>query len=205
MKIKKSIHWAKCRYFLRCVFLASVGISSVFLLPFASGTKKKTERRTPYGTGVQTGSQMATYHDNCIFFWVFFVSDDFFAGLKQADTPAGKQFTKRKQIYRAFPDTVIVDVEAAALPCDASAQRLPSPDMASGLLGTLSIGASWRTDIPNPQPSALVPLKVERLNHGIRWDYFLEIPAKDIPLTTEMVIHVTAREHIELGTFSAKL
>ena len=180
-------------------------LMGVAVLASATATTKKAEKRTPYGTGVQAGFQMVAYHDNCIFFRVFFVSDDFFAGLKQFDTPTGKQFTKKKQIYRAFPDTIIVDIEADALPCDLSAQRLPSPDMASGLLGTLSIGANWRADTSNPQPSALVPLKVEHLNHGIRWDYFLQIPAKDIPLTTELVIHLTAREHIELATFSAKL
>jgi hypothetical protein len=121
------------------------------------------------------------------------------------DTPAGKQFEKKKQIYRTFPESIIVDVEAIAFPCDISPQHLPTADIAVGLLGTLSFGADWKTNNPDAQLSAVVPIKVEHLNRGIRWNYFLEIPAKDIPLTDELAISVTARDHIQLAAFSAHL
>lgn len=177
----------------------------VLAVAFASEARKKTERRTTYGTGVEAGFQFVRYHDTCIVFRAFFISGDFFSGLRQVDTPAGRQFEKNKQIYRTFPDGIIVDVEADAIPCDISPEHLPAPDMAAGLLGTLSFGTNWKANNPDLQPSAVVPTKVEHLSHGIRWNYFLGIPAKDIPLTTELTIAVTARGHIQLAAFSAHL
>ena len=83
--------------------------------------------------------------------------------------------------------------------------RLPPLDIAAGLLGALSFGASWKINNSDLQPSAVVTTRVEHLSHGIRWNYFLEIPAKDIPLTTELAIAVTARDRIRLATFTAHL
>ena len=185
--------------------LLGAGIWSAFFSLPAWGNKTKSEKRTTYGTGVETGFKFVRYHDSCIFLRVFFVSGDFFLGLKQVDTPTGKQISKGKQIYHNFPDSIVVDVQADAIPCDISTQRLPPPDIATGLLSTLSFTAGWRTNNADLQSSVVVPTKIEHLNHGNRWNYFFEIPAKDIPLTTELVIRLTAREHIELGTLSANL
>jgi hypothetical protein len=72
-------------------------------------------------------------------------------------------------------------------------------------LSTLSFTAGWRTNNADLQSSVIVPTKIEHLNHGIRWNYFLEIPAKDITLTAELAIAVTARDRIRLATFTAHL
>jgi hypothetical protein len=199
--------WKKSSSLWRCVslFLIGAGILPAFVLAFAAEAGKKTEKRTSFGTGVETGFNLVRYHDTCIFLRTFFISGDFFVGLNPIDTPTGKQFKKKKQIYQTFPDSIIVDVEATAIPCDISSQHLPPPDMAAGLLGTLSFAANWKVNSTDLMPSAVVSTKVEHLNHGSRWNYFLEIPAKDILLTSELVISVTAREHIQLAVFSAHL
>jgi hypothetical protein len=199
--------WRTWRFLLRCAALLLIGggMTRGLAVAFASGAGKKTEKRTTYGTGVEMGFQFVRYHDTCILFRAFFISGDFFAGLKQVDILAGRQFEKNKQIYRTFPDSIIVDVQADAIPCDVSPEHLPAPDMAIGLLGALSFGTNWKANTPDLQLSAVVPTKVEHLNHGIRWNYFLEIPAKDIPLTTELAIGVTARDHIQVAAFSAHL
>ena len=150
------------------LILLGAAIFSVSFSLAASGNKAKTEKRTTYGTGVETGFKFVRYRDNCIILRAFFVSGDFFLGLKQVDTAMGKQFVKGKQTYRNFPDSIIVDIQADAIPCDISAQRLPAPDIAVGLLGTLSFGANWKGDNPNSQPTTVVPIKVEHLNLGIR-------------------------------------
>jgi hypothetical protein len=67
-------------------------------------------------------------------------------------------------------------------------------------VGTLSFGTNWKVSDSQSQLTAVVPIKVEH-----EWDYFLEIPAKDIPLTTELVIEVTARDRMNIATFSAHL
>jgi hypothetical protein len=200
-------YWGKWRFLFRCAafLLLRSSILIAFAVTFASEGGKKQRKRTTYGTGVETGFQLVEYHDTCILFRTFFISGDFFSGLSQVDTPAGRQFEKKKQIYRTFPDSIIVDVQADAVPCDISPEHLPPADTAVGLLGTLSFRANWKVKNPDLQLSAVVPTKVEHLNHGIRWNYFLEIPAKDIPLTAELAIGVTAREHIQLAAFSAHL
>jgi hypothetical protein len=118
------------------------------------------EKRTTYGTEVEAGFKFVRYHDNCIFLRAFFVSGDFFLGLKQVETPEGKQFAKGKQIYHNFPDSIVVDVQADVIPCDTSTQRLPSPDIASGLLSTLSFTAGWRTNNADLQSSVVVPTQI---------------------------------------------
>ena len=195
------------RFLFRCaaLLLISGGILTAFAVASASEARKKKEKRTTYGTGVETGFQLVRYHDTCILFRVFFISGDFFSGLSQVDTPTGMQFEKKKQIYRSFPESIIVDIQADAVPCGISPEHLPLADVAVGLLGTLSFGANWKANNADLQLSAVVPTKVEHLNHGIRWNYFLEIPAKDIPLTAELAIGVTARDHIQLAVFSAHL
>jgi hypothetical protein len=203
----RTVHLENFRYLWRyaALVLLGAGIWSAFFSLAAWGNKTKSEKRTMYGTGVETGFKFVRYHDNCIFLRVFFVSGDFFLGLKQVDTPTGKQIAKGKQIYHNFPDNIVVDVQADAIPCDISTQRLPPPDIASGLLSTLSFTAGWRINNADLQSSVVVPTKIEHLNNGIRWNYFLEIPAKDIPLTTELAIGVTARDRIRLATFTAHL
>ena len=203
----EAIRWGKWCFLFRCTVLVLIsgGILTAFDVASASEARKKKEKRTTYGTGVETGFQFVRYHDTCILFRAFFISGDFFSGLSQVDTPAGRQFEKKKQIYRSFPDSIIVDVQADAVPCDISPEHLPPADVAVGLLGTLSFGANWKVNNAGLQLSAIVPTKVEHLNHGIQWNYFLEISAKDIPLTAELAIGVTAREHIQLAAFSAHL
>jgi hypothetical protein len=197
----------KWRFLFRCaaLLLISGGILTAFAVTATSEAEKKKEKRTTYGTGVETGFRLVRYHDTCILFRAFFISGDFFSGLSQVDTQVGRQFEKKKQIYRTFPNTIIVDVQADAVPCDISPEHVPPADTAVGLLGTLSFGTNWKVNNPDLQLTDVVPTKVEHLNHGIRWNYFLEIPAKDIPLTAELAIGVTARDHIQLTAFSAHL
>jgi hypothetical protein len=196
-----------CRPLYRwaALLVMAAGILAVFVSISASGAHKKKEKRTSYGTGVETGFYPVKYHDTCLIFRPFFVSGDFFSGLNQIDTPAGKQFEKKKQTYRTFPDSIIVDVEVDAIPCDISDPRPPSTDIEIGIVGTLSFGTNWKIGGPQPPLRAVVPIKVEHPYHGPIWDYFLEIPAKDIPLATELSSEVTARNRINIGAFSAHL
>jgi hypothetical protein len=165
---------------------------------------KKTEKRTGYGTGVRTGFKIVKYHDTCIMFQTYFISGDFFLGLKEFDTPTGKQFKKKKESYRTFPEIIIVDVEADALPCD-NEPHLPPFDIALGLLGSLSFRANWTSNVSNADLGAVAPIKVEYPGHGNRWDYFLEIRAKDIPLTAALVVDMKSRNHIHVATLSTHL
>jgi hypothetical protein len=86
--------WGKRRFLLRCAGLLLIGGGMLTALAVASTSEagKKTEKRTTYGTGVETGFQFVRYHDTCILFRAFFISGDFFSGLKQVDTPAGWEF-----------------------------------------------------------------------------------------------------------------
>jgi hypothetical protein len=194
-------NWRGARRFV-VVFVIATALLPVTSTVSAPETQKRKEKRTSYGTGVETAWKLVSYHDTCVLFRAFFISGNFFSGLHQID---GKQFVKNRKIYRTFPDSIIVDVQADAIPCDISLERLLPPDIAIGLLGELSFTATWRDTSADIKVISVVPVKVEHLNHGIVWDYFLEIPAKDVPLTAELVVDATARERIKLAGLSAHL
>ena len=45
--------------------------------------------------------------------------------------------------------------------------------------------------------------EMRHVRPGVRWDYFLKIPAKDVPLSHKVVIDVFTRDRIALGRLSA--
>jgi hypothetical protein len=171
----------------------------------AAGDRKHKTKRTDFGTGVETGFKLVQYHDTCVLFRSFFISDDFFVGLNHHNTPAGPEYRRGNAVFRTFPDRIIVDVEADAVRCSGLPNIPLPPDFGSGLLSALSFQLSWKKDNSQSQPIVVVSTKMDHPNHGIRWDYFLDIPAKDIPLTTVLEIRLSARDRIILGAFSAHL
>jgi len=184
-----------------CLMSILVGL----LGTLAAGDRKHKTKRTRFGTGVETGAKLVQYHDTCVLFRSFFISDDFFVGLNHRNTRAGPEFKRGNAVFRTFPDRIIVDVEADALRCSGMPNIPLPPDFGSGLLSALSFQLSWKKDNSQLAPIVVVSTRIEHPSHGIRWDYFLDIPAKDIPLTTELEISLSARDRINLGAFSAHL
>jgi hypothetical protein len=174
----------------------------VWVLPIE--TAKNTEKRTEFGVGVQTGFSLAEYHDTCIVFQVFFISGQFFSGLRRFETSSGLVFKKGPETYRTFPDRLIVDVQATAYRCSGVRGRIPPPDLGGGLLGALSFQLKWRAG-SEMQIASLVSTQTRHRPPGIRWDYFLELSAKDIPLSDSLLIDVVARDHIHLTRLTADL
>jgi hypothetical protein len=72
-------------------------------------------------------------------------------------------------------------------------------------LGDLTFTANWRDSGADIPLGSIVPIKVEHLDHGIKWDYFFEIPAKDVSLTAELALDTTARKRIKFAALSAHL
>jgi hypothetical protein len=180
-------------------------LTSCALLVSESKAKETTIKKTEFGTGVQTGVYLTTYHDSCIYFRLFFVSENFFSNLKAKDTPTGKVFKKGPDEYRTFPDKLILDVEATVIPCSDPPDTRIILDKSIGFLGSLSFETNWKLSDSELPVTAVVPLKVEHPTHGIRWDYLLEISAKEIPLTAELCVRISARDNIHLPPVLAHL
>jgi hypothetical protein len=155
----------------------------------ASATQKKAKKRTEFGTGVETGFGLARYHDTCIMFRVFFISDEFFVDLRQIGT---QQFRKGSQTYSNFPNELTVNVEATAYRCSGISDGPLPPDFGSGILSTLTFKPKWKRDA-EIRPAEASSVKLQHTGLGLRWDYFLAIRADDVPLTDEIIIDVSSR------------
>lgn len=185
------------RAYLLCFLIALLELSP-------ARPQNMTEKPTEFGIGVETGFAVAQYHDTCTDFRVFFVAGQFFKGLRIVKAPNGLEFRKGRETYRTFPDKLVVDLQAIALKCSGITDRLPPPEFASGLLNEVSIDVSWKTG-PEMRPIAVLSTKTIHRNSTVRWDYILEIPAKDVPLTDQLVVDVSARDRIRLCRVTSNL
>lgn len=92
---------------------------------------------------IEAGFGFVRYHHTCVTFRVFFISGNFFNGLRQYKTPHGTEFRKKKEstTYRNFPDQLTVDVEAIPQHCT---PEMPPLDYAAGLMAGASLEVAWK-------------------------------------------------------------
>jgi hypothetical protein len=177
----------------------NVAVLVAGLLVIAIGTvvpqtraQKPREKQTEFGIGIQVGFGITQYHDTCIMFRVFFISGEFFSKLRRIETRDGPKFAKGYEIYRNFPDELVVDVQADAYPCGATRTLTPALDLGVGLLGSPTFELNWSVG-SETQPVKVLSEQVQHHAPGARWNYFLKFETKDIPLTEELLIDVSMR------------
>ena len=180
--------------YLSCLLCAAVALTPPAI-------EKKKEKRTEFGTGIESGFAIAEYHDTCIGLRVFFISGEFFTSLRHVDTPSGRQFRDKETAYVSFPNKLIVDVEATAWRCSAPSA---TPNVGSGLTNALTFDVNWRVGSES-QPAKIVSTQVRHQLTSIRTDYFLEVSSKDVPLTAGLSMDVVGRGHISLAHIFADL
>jgi len=106
-------------------------------------------------------------------------------------------------VYRNFPDRLLVDVQAFVFRCG-DPLHIPMPlNIGEGLMSGASFDVSWK-DGDEMRPVALIFTQERHKSPGLFWDYFLELPAKDIPLSEGMVIDMAmhygvVRAHLSAG------
>jgi hypothetical protein len=158
----------------------------------ALNAREGTEKRTEFGTGLEVGFALAEYHDTCIMFRVFFVSGEFFGGLHRNKPPDESTFKKGARTFRTFPDQLLVNVEATAYSCSGARGRPLPLGFGEGLLSDPAFEIAWKAG-GEVRPTAVLPKQIRHKDYSLRWDYFLEIPARDIPLTEEFIVDVSMR------------
>jgi hypothetical protein len=162
---------------------------------------EQAKKQTEFGTAVKVGIALAKYHDTCIMFRAFFVSHDFFVGLRREKPPNDSAFKKGANSYRTFPQQFFVDVEATAVGC--SGNGLPR-DFGEGLLSNATFELSWKIE-SEVHPIEILSTQVRHTTYHLRWDYFLEISGADLPLTAELTIVITLRNGAVRSQFLAGL
>jgi hypothetical protein len=163
--------------------------------PAAPAKVRHGEKQTEFGTGVKAGFGLIQYHQTCVHFQVFFISGDFFSGLQVDQKSEGVEFRKRNVTYRNFPDELVVDVEGFAWKCGGRADQITPPDYAAGLMEGASFELSWKRG-DETRPATLLSTQERHPDSRLRWNYFLTVPSKDIPLTDDLVIDVSLRQDI---------
>lgn len=183
--------------FIVCVLVCSFGHAG------ETRIKHRQIKQTEFGTGVKTGTTIIQYRETCVWVQVFLISGEFFKEFKEKDILAGPQFSKGGVPVGTFPDRIILDVEATVYKCRPKPNEIIAPDYAAGLMTDASFEASWKEGAETRS----IPLlfSEERHRPGLRWDYFLGIPAKGIPLTENLLIDVSLRKGISRTSLSAGL
>ncbi len=180
--------------FGQCLVFAVLAFSDN---PAVAANAGHTIKQTEFGAGVKTGFGLVQYRDTCVTFQVFFVSGDFFNGLRQHKTPHGTEFRKKEgnTTFRSFPRQLVVDVEAFPFKCKANATEITPPDYATGLMAEASFAVTWkRGDETRP----VILLGTEERHHSLSlgWSYFLTVPSDEVPLTDSLIIDVSLRHGI---------
>jgi hypothetical protein len=170
---------------------------------WASGNARP-QKKTEFGTGVEVGFGIAKYHHTCVIFRIFFISNEFFNGLKEIKTGGGASFQKHGTQYDKFPDHLIVDVEASV---DLCASNYGTPfDYGAGLIEGASFEVNWQGLRETQTRSAsLMSTKMLHRPGRRKWDYFLEIEAKDVPLTDTLDVDVSLRKGMSQASLMAGL
>lgn len=166
--------------------------------------QKPPEKQTEFGTGVQVGFGITRYHDTCIMFRVFFISGEFFSKLRRIETRDGPKFAKGSEMYRNFPDELVVDVQSDAYPCGGARPLPPALDLGAGLLSSPTFELNWSAG-SETQPVKVLSEQVQHHTPRARWNYFLKFETKDIPLTEELLIDVSMRNLQSKIRLSSKL
>jgi hypothetical protein len=186
-------------------------VIAICLRSNAAGAGDTQFKKTPFGTGAEVGFGIVTYHNTCVWFWVFFALEDFFKDLHQHKTPNGVEFRKKKektektkktidvnfpdQLPRTncpgptAPDQLLVDVEAYPQKC--SAEMTP-PDYAAGLVAGPAFDLAWKRG-EETRPVILLATQEHHNPLDCRWSYFLTVPSATVPLTDCLVIDVSLR------------
>jgi hypothetical protein len=187
---------------MKAVLPAVLVMLLAVLVPLGRSENRANEKPTEFGAGVQAGFALTKYHDTCIQFRVYFIAKDFFRSLKRAEE-GGAVFKKGHDSFQKFPELTTVDVEATAFPCAGEQRPLP-PEFAGGLLANPDFQLSWKT--ANGLLS-VVPLSI-RTRHqalSLRWDYYLNVPTRDVDLTTQMIIDCSLRKDADRVRVTAQL
>jgi len=160
-------------------------------------------KETEFGTGIKTASAIVQYHGTCVWVQIFFISGQFFKGLRVSETPIGPQFSKNKTLMESFPDRLIVDFEATVQKCNPRINEIIPPNYATDLMTGATFEVSWKG---REETRAVRPLSSEeRHRPGLRWDYFLEFSSKEVPLTDDLVIETCLRSCLKRASVTAGL
>jgi hypothetical protein len=177
------------------------------LSPGAFGkTKRRPEEKTDVGIGIEVASGVHQFHATCLGFEVYFISDKFFKGLRERETARGLEFTKDGKTYQSFPDRLIVHVQVIVFKCRPTDQGQQYPvGYGEGLMSDTSFELNWKGASGSLRPVTPVSVHERHLAIGIKWDYFLDLSSKDVPLTDSLVVDISVRKGTTHIQFSAGL
>lgn len=195
------------RVLSRILALTCVGaILAVHGVPL-SATEQAT-KQTEFGLGREGGSALEELSDgSCIFFRVFFVSDKFFSGFKRRETAAGLEFEKAGKSVKLFPNHLIVNVEANIYRCGKEPIQQAPLSFKFDLMKALTFRAQWKREFDLRTADVVSVRKRGPVVHlfANRWEYYLEVSTKDVPLDDSFIIDVLNENGESIRRISARL
>src|SRR5258706_4148614 len=157
----------------------------------AAGAKLGPEKKTEFGVGLRTGSGFLNFQGTCVTLQVYHISDKFFSGLRVLKTPDGTEFKKDGTLFRTFPEHLIVDVHVAIFKCPVRPDQMELPSYGEGFMSETSFQLGWKGAFGDLRPVSQLSTHEQHQRPSLQWDYFLELPAKDVPLTDSLLIDIS--------------
>ena len=166
-------------------------------------------KQTEFGLGRQGSAELEELSDGtCILFRTFFVSDRFFFDFRRIETTVGTKFKKAGKPVEFFPEHLILDLEANVYKCGKDNPIQHSPlDFKSELMKSLTFRAQWKR-VFDLRPAQIVAVQTRGPSKALfanRWEYFLDVPTRDVPLGDSFIIDVLDRNGETIRRLSARL
>lgn len=161
-----------------------------------SGTKHWLKKKTEFGMGVEAGHALFQFQDSCVWFQIFFISDNFFDGLSRSETSDGPKFQKGSHSYGEFPGkNLLIDIQGTVNPCPKGPVTRPdeisidSPNYGLSLMSTPSFQMAWR-NASHVYPAHIVSVRERHKYPSSRWNYYVQIDSDGVSLTDMLTIEV---------------
>ena len=173
-----------------------------------SDSPRAVEKRTAFGTGIETAYGLhESENGNCILFRVFFISEKFFEDITRVESADGFVIRKKTKIYREFPHSLVVNIEANVYRCRGEHSDPPPLTAEGELLNSPSFHLTWKRGF-ELRPCDMSSIESRRpvvKAFANRWEYFLNVSAAGVPLSDHLLVDVLEKSGEKLIRLSSKL
>lgn len=159
---------------------------------------KHEPKKIEYDGTVPFGTLSLPPVKQCVSFYADLSADKFFNGLERIRRSNQVEFRKNHQPVLVYPDLVVMELWAFGN-CGSGPDKITAPLPPE--LHNLRFRATWMGSVQRDLGYVGSELLTEPWTESgpVRQFYRLQIPAKDVPLTDELEVHIFSKNGTELG------
>lgn len=177
-------------------------ISTLVLVACLSvlASSSEAKREVVHKGSLQFGAQERLLGKRCYVFGGSITSGDFFDHLKRTDTLGQIRFSKNKEPVTNYPESLSVLVRISAGECRPNSQPAAGDSAIENIWELLKFKAEWKDEL-RVSPARYTLLAKREIPYPIYpktpqsfemrvFEYQLEVSAKDVPLTSHLIVSI---------------